>query len=188
VVTAAPTAPAAVEPATPASLSVVGEFDRVMQASRADFKVQAAPAQSRLRIGRDRLSFKVSAGRSGHVYVLVGGPDGSLLLLFPNSVAQDNRITAGQTLTLPQPSWPLDTAEPAGAEHFVVIVSEHPREFSHLSQAREAWFLRLPTGEAGATLAAGHAGAGSVMAGKARCTGVDCDAYGAARFSLDVVN
>ncbi|MDO9283548.1 MAG: DUF4384 domain-containing protein, partial [Aquabacterium sp.] len=178
----------AMSPAVPVPFSVVAEFDRVMQASRADFKVQAGPAQPRLRIGRDRLSFKVSAGRSGHVYVLVGGPDGSLLLMFPNSVAPDNRIAAGQTLTLPQPSWPLDTAEPAGAEHFVVIVSEHPRDFSHLSQAREAWFLRLPTGPAAAALAAGHAGAGSVMAGKARCTGADCDAYGAARFSVDVVN
>jgi hypothetical protein len=167
---------------------VVGEFDRVLQASRADFSVRASPAQPRLRIGRDRLSFKVSAGRGGHVYVLVAGPDGSLLLLFPNSVAQDNRIAAGQTLTLPQPGWPLDTAEPAGAEHFVAIVSEHPRDFAHLSQEREAWFLRLPTGAAGAALAAGHGGAGSVMAGKARCTGQDCDAYGAAKFSVDVVN
>src|SRR3990167_3383213 len=137
VVVTAPTAPAAA--ATPAMFSVVGEFDRVMQASRSDFKVQASAAQSRLRIARDRLAFKVSAGRSGHVYVLVGGPDGSLLLLFPNSVAPDNRISAGQTLTLPQSHWPLDTAEPAGVEHFVVIVSEHPRDFSHLSQERDAW-------------------------------------------------
>lgn len=181
-------APATVGRASPPPWSVVGEFDRVLQASRADFAVQASPAQPRLRIGRDRLSFKVSAGRGGHVYVLVAGPDGSLLLLFPNSVAQDNRIAAGQTLTLPQPGWPLDTAEPAGAEHFVAIVSEHPRDFAHLSQEREAWFLRLPTGAAGAALAAGHGGAGSVMAGKSRCTGQDCDAYGAAKFSVDVVN
>jgi hypothetical protein len=183
---AVPAPPAAVA-VQPPPFSVVGEFDRMMQGRQQDFVVQASPAQTRLRIGRDRLSFKVSSAREGHVYVLVGGPDGSLMLLYPNSVANDNRIRAGQTLTLPQASWLLDTAEPAGAEHFMVIVSEHPRDFSQLSQERDDWFLRLPTGAAGAALASAYAGRGSAMAGKANCDTADCDVYGAARFTLEVV-
>ena len=163
-------------------------FDRVMQARSAEFDVKATPNASRLRIGKDRLGFKVTSSRDGHVYVLVGGPDGSLLLLYPNAVAGDSRIRAGQTLALPQSSWPLDTAEPAGPERFAVIVSEHPRDFSHLNQERVAWFLNLPTGAAGAALASGHAGPGSVLAGKAtQCDGDACQRYGAARFSVDVV-
>ena len=146
------------------------------------------PALPKLRIGKDRLGFKVTSSRDGHVYVLVGGPDGSLLLLYPNTMASDNRIRAGQTLALPQSSWPLDTAEPAGPEHFAVIVSEHPRDFSHLSQERVAWFLSLPTGAAGGALVSGHAGPGSVVAGKARCSTAGCDRYGAALFSVEVVN
>lgn len=180
--------PAAAAPPAAASFSIQSEFDRVMQARSAEFDVKATTNASRLRIGKDRLGFKVTSSRDGHVYVLVGGPDGSLLLLYPNAVAGDSRIRAGQTLALPQSSWPLDTAEPAGPERFAVIVSEHPRDFSHLSQERVAWFLNLPTGAAGAALASGHAGPGSVLAGKADCSTTGCDRYGAALFSVDVVN
>lgn len=186
VTTASPSAPAAV--ASPAAFSVQGEFDRLMQARTTDIDVRAAPNSARLRIGRDRLGFKVTSSRDGHVYVLVGGPDGSLLLLYPNTMAADSRIRAGQTLALPQSSWPLDVAEPAGTEQFAVIVSEHPRDFSHLSQERVAWFLSLPTGAVGSALASGHSGPGSVVAGKAQCNAAGCDRYGAALFSVDVVN
>jgi hypothetical protein len=172
----------------PVPFSVQGEFDRLMQARAADIEVRATSNAARLRIGKDRLGFKVTSSRDGHVYVLVGGPDGSLLLLYPNTMATDSRIRAGQTVSLPQSSWPLDTAEPAGPEHFAVIVSEHPRDFSHLSQERVAWFLNLPTAAAGSALASGHAGPGSVMAGKALCSTAGCDRYGAALFSVDVVN
>jgi hypothetical protein len=185
---AAAAVPAVVAPPATGSFSIQAEFDRLMQARSPDFDVQATPNASRLRIGKDRLGFKVTSSRDGHVYVLVGGPDGSLLLLYPNTVASDSRIRAGQTLALPQSNWPLDTAEPAGPERFAVIVSEHPRDFSHLSQERVAWFLSLPTGATGAALASGHAGPGSVLAGKANCKTDGCDRYGAALFSLDVVN
>ncbi len=186
--TPAPDAAAPAGAARPVAFSIQGEFGRLMQARSADIDVRATSNAARLRIGKDRLGFKVTSSRDGHVYVLVGGPDGSLLLLYPNTMAPDSRIRAGQTLALPQPSWPLDTAEPAGPERFAVIVSEHPRDFSHLSQERVAWFLNLPTGPAGSALASGHGGPGSVVAGKARCSTVGCDRYGAALFSVDVVN
>jgi serine/threonine protein kinase len=186
---AAPAAtPAPAAAARPAPFSIQGEFDRLMQARTADIEVRATSNAARLRIGKDRLGFKVTSSHDGHVYVLVGGPDGSLLLLYPNSMAGDSRIRAGQTLSLPQSSWPLDTTEPTGPEHFAVIVSEHPRDFSHLGQQRAAWFLNLPTGPAGRALASGHAGPGSVVAGKARCSAAGCDRYGAALFSVDVVH
>lgn len=87
-----------------------------------------------------------------------------------------------------QPALSAGHRQLVGTAHFVVMVSRHPHEFSHFCWECKAWFLHVPTGAVGATLAAGHVGAGSVMAGKARCTGANCDAYGAARFSLDVVN
>ncbi|MES2714992.1 MAG: serine/threonine-protein kinase [Pseudomonadota bacterium] len=184
--TAAPLA-AAPAPVQPATLSIQTEFQRLMLGRAVDFSVQASANASTLRIGRDRLGFRVTSARDGHVYVLVGGPDGSLVLLFPNSMAPDSRIRAGQTLALPQPHWPLDTSDPAGTEQFAVLVSEHPRDFSHLSQERVAWFLKLPTGTAGAALAQSHGGAGSVVAGQARCNTPGCDRYGAALFSVEVV-
>lgn len=179
---ATPTAPAT------APWSISGEFQRLLRARSDGFDVRASADAPRLRIGRDRLAFRVSAARDGHVYVLVGGPDDSLLLLFPNRMSADNRIRAGQTLVLPQPTWPLDTSEPPGTEQFAVIVSEHPRDFSHLSKDHVAWFLNLPTGQAASKLARTHAGPGSAIAGKARCSSPGCDRYGAALFSVDVVN
>ena len=173
--------------ATPLPGSVDAEFDRVMQGRQAGFSVQASAAQARLRIGRDRLAFTVDSVRDGHVYVLVGGPDGSLMLLFPNSRASDNRIRAGKPLSLPQPSWRLDTFEPTGNEQFVVLVSEHPRDFSKISTGREEWFLKLPTGAAAVAAGREHPGAGSALAGKARCSAPGCDVYGAARFTVEVV-
>jgi hypothetical protein len=192
VVTAAsPTAPVAGATAGTSTASAPGsvdaEFDRVMQGRQPDFSVRASAAQARLRIGRDRLAFTVDSARDGHVYVLVGGPDGSLLLLFPNSQSSDNRIRAGKPLSLPQPAWPLDTFEPTGIEQFVVLVSEHPRDFSKLGAGREDWFLKLPTGAAAVAAGRAHSGPGSVLAGKARCTAPACDQYGAARFQVEVV-
>lgn len=190
VIAASPTAP--LSGATAASMltpgSVAVEFDRVMQGRQPDFAVQAIAAQPRLRIGRDRLAFTIDSARDGHVYVLVGGPDGSLMLLFPNSRASDNRIRAGKPLSLPQPAWPLDTFEPTGIEQFVVLVSEHPRDFSKVSTGREDWFLKLPTGAAAVAAGRDHKGAGSALAGKARCSAPGCDVYGAARFTVEVLH
>lgn len=178
--TAAPLA----APPLPVAPSVAEAFQRVVAAQQPDFQVKAQARQARLRIGHDRLDFEVSAARDGHVYVLVGGPDDSLLLLYPNSVAKDNPLRAGQTLRLPQASWPLDTAEPAGTEHFLVIVSAQPRDFGHLSRAREAWFLKLP---ASALAERPAAGGQPTLAGQVHCSSPGCDAYGAARFTVDVV-
>ena len=167
--------------------SISAEFDRMMQGRRPDFSVRASAAQPRLRIGRDRLAFSIESARDGHVYVLLGGPDESLLLLFPNSRVSDNRIRAGKPLNLPQPAWALDTFEPTGREQFIVLVSEHARDFSKLSTDREDWFLKLPTGAAAVAAGREHTGTGSVLAGKARCSAADCDVYGAARFTVEVV-
>ena len=83
------------------------------------------------RIGRDRLSFTVKSAREGHVYVLLHSTEGEFMQLFPNKMARNNRIKAGQTLSLPQSTWPMDVAGPAGTDHFLVIVSSQPRNFDN---------------------------------------------------------
>ena len=157
----------------------------------AGYAVTAAAAKPQLRIGRDKLSFTVKSARDGYVNVLLQGPDGALMQLFPNTQGTDNRIKAGQTLTLPQASWVLDTAEPAGPEHFLVVVSQHPRDFSELSNKREFYFLTLPTGDTATALAAQWKRSTPMLLGapsaKAACQGASCDEYGAARFTVEVV-
>ena len=161
------------------------EFNKVLNGQVGDFKVTATAAQKTLRIGRDKLAFNVTSSRDGYVQVLLLGPDGSLLLLFPNAQSSDNRIKAGQTLKLPQANWPLDTAEPAGPEEFLVIVSAQPRDYSDLSKDRDYIFLKLPTGERGADLATSWTRSTPLlMGGLKACPTADCEAYGAAGFTV----
>ncbi len=184
-----PAQPAAASAPVNRSFEIRDEFNRVLAAQSGNFQVQAAPSKPRLRIGHDRLGFTVRSSRDGYVQVLVLGPDGSLLLLFPNAQASDNRIRAGQTLTLPQPSWPLDVVEPAGQEDFLVIVSTEPRDYSELSKERDYSFLKLPTGERGAALATRWTRSSPLLLGSLKsCPAADCEVYGAASFSVDIVH
>ncbi len=191
VATAASTPVSRAEPAASAatrSFEISDEFNRVMAGQVGNFKLQASAAQPTFRIGRDQLSFNVTSSREGYVQVLVLGPDGSLMLLFPNAAASDNRIRAGQTLALPQPSWALDVSEPAGQEEFLVIVSAQPRDYSELSQERNYIFLKLPTGEWGAEVAARWTRSTPLLLGSLRtCPAADCEEYGAARFNVEIV-
>ena len=175
----------------PARFDVGEQFDRVIAGQTPGFTVTAAATRPQLRIGKDKLSFTVKSARDGYVNVLLEGPDGALMQLFPNTQSTDNRIKVGQTLTLPQASWMLDTAEPAGPEHFLVVVSQQPRDFSELSNKREFYFLTLPTGDTATALAAQWKRATPMLLGapsaKAVCEGASCDEYGAARFTVDVV-
>ncbi len=169
------------------------EFNKISQRQTSGFTVEASPAKQQFRIGKDALAFQVKSARDGFVNVLMLGPDGSLLLLFPNALAPNSRIKAGQTLALPQGSWPLETAEPPGPEHFLVIVSAQPRDYKALSSEREEMFLKIPTGDKAAALAAtlnaSMPGTASILLGTRpkNCTQSDCDEFGAAQFSVDVI-
>ncbi|HET9642007.1 MAG TPA: DUF4384 domain-containing protein, partial [Burkholderiaceae bacterium] len=185
---APPVTAAAAAPAPAGSFSVQNEFERILAAASPEIHVEAQPKRHRLSIAaREQLSFTITSNRDGYVYVLLEGPDGSLVQFFPNSKASGNRIKAGQRLVLPQPSWALDASEPVGSEHFVVIVSEAPRDFSSLGTQRDFYFLKLPTRDAAAALARGFSGMGSVLSGKPMCDVPGCDHYGAARFEVEVV-
>ena len=122
------------------------------------------------------------------MHVLVAGPDGSLVQVLPNSAIKALRIQAGQTLSLPPASFPLDTADPAGREDFLVIVSARPRQYTALGATVQDTFLVLPTGDRLAALATAAKGKPSILTGSPLpCDGADCWDYGAARFSVDVV-
>jgi hypothetical protein len=149
---------------------VAAAFERLLQAQDSGFGVAAQAAQARLRVDRDPLRFSVSSAREGHVYVLLHGPDDSLLLLFPNRAARDNRIRAGQTLRLPQAAWPLVARAPLGSERFLVVVTPAPRDLGPIALGHAGDFARLPTDERLGELA--------------RALG---SAYGAATFRVDVV-
>ncbi len=184
--------PASASTATPpqrsaGEFSVNAEFDALLRDQTPGFAVQAQAPRPRLQIGKNLLKFNVTSARDGHVYVLVLGPDHSLTLLLPNSTQRDIRIGAGQTLSLPPPTVPIATTEPAGREDFLVLVSATPRSFDGLGGKRESTFLTLPSPTRLGALAAKFSGRGSVLGGQpSGCSGDACWDYGASRFSVDV--
>ena len=185
----APMPPPAAPIAVARTLSVPDEFDRIVGAQTAGFSVEVNARKTLLRIVKDKLAFTVTSSRAGFVYVLWNDPDGSLYRMFPNRKSSQNRIAAQQPLALPQPSWAIEAAEPIGMAQVIVIVSEHERDFSGFGNTVVSayGFLKIDTGDSTLAMVRAHAGSGSVLAGRADCAGVNCDVYGAARFTVEVV-
>ena len=183
----APVAPPAV--AAPKPFDPVNALERVFDARDRDHPVNVVPDKPRVRIGKDRLRFRVASGKPGYVYVLMVGTDRSNFnLLFPNAVDGENRIAAGQELELPRPGWAMTAGGPKGADHFVAIVSENPRDFSAAGLRKVDPFGEFPL-DVAAKLAAG-AGSAPLFAGTPACkTPGPCSArYGAAIFSVEEVD
>jgi serine/threonine protein kinase len=167
----------------------VRDFQRVVAAQSADFKVDAATTQPQYRIDRDFLSFSVKAEKEGYLYVFLHGSDGVLMQVFPNAMAKNNKVRAGQSLTLPpaKSQWAMKASGPRGVDHFIAIVSAWPRDFS-------ATGLQVQDGYGQASLqtvreAAERAGGATpLFLGKAICE-KDCnDTFGAAVFSSEQIN
>ncbi|MFY9459024.1 MAG: protein kinase [Aquabacterium commune] len=181
-------ASAPIEPArATAPFDPVTELRRIADASSSDFIVEATATKPRFRIGHDRLSFSFASNRAGYAYVLLVSTDGTFMKLYPNKMSKPNRVSAGEHITLPHASWPMDVAGPPGVDHFVVIVSTNPRDFSALGEVNDGGFVEFPRAQAEAAFRA-HRGPGSAFAGKARCdAGVSpcVEDYGAAYFSLE---
>ena len=180
-------APAVALPPAPAPMphDLLGQFQQVVAQHSGGFEVQAQSERAQLRIDRDDLRFSITTSRGGHLYVLLAGPDGSLVQLYPNDKARDNRVAPGQTLKLPQASWPLKASDPAGMEHFLVLVTAEPRTFAPWSTEKDPsyGFLSLPS-RPPAGAAAGSAWLlGQPDCGRAACSGE----YGAAVFSIEAV-
>lgn len=173
--------------AEPAPRDLQSQFRQLVARHSEGFDVQAQAESTRLRIDRDDLRFSVSASREGYVYVLLAGPDGSLVQLYPNGRAKNNHIGANETMRLPGANWPLKASDPPGPEHFFVLVTAEPRSFAPWATDKDAsyGFLTLPAqGPAGAAAP----GAASWLLGQPDCGHANCAAeYGAAVFSVEAV-
>jgi serine/threonine protein kinase len=185
---AAPSAEATAQAdAKPIGDDIRAQFQQIVAAQTPGFGVEASAKQAVLKIGKDRFGWRIRSAREGFVHVLSLGADGSLLLVFPNRRDNNHRILAGQTLSLPRGTWPLEAAEPPGREELLVFVSPQARSFEGLGQRYADLFLRLPTGSAAVAVQARWPQETPWLLGAAaNCTGEACKAYGAATFSVEV--
>ena len=112
-----------------------------------------------------------------------------LLQVFPNSIAKNNKLRAGQTITLPPPqsNWAMKASGPPGTDHFIAIVSAWPRDFSAAGLQVQDGYGQA-SAEAVAAAARQHGMATPLFLGKAVCSGGDCsDHFGAALFSSEQI-
>ena len=145
--------------------------------------------RTRVRIGRDKPSFRVRSSDSGYLYVFMVGTDSEhLIVLFPNSIDGDNRIAADTPLTLPRSGWSFVAGGPAGTNHLLAVVSDAPRDFSASGVEHGEPFDEFPL-ERIAEIAAQRGGARGFIVGDADCAGASAcnDAYGAVLFSIEEI-
>ncbi|MCE9660217.1 MAG: protein kinase [Burkholderiales bacterium] len=188
VAAATPTLPSGsvVSPPAAGPFDPTHEFERVVAAQSAAFKVEAAADKPQLKIDKDNLTFKVKTEKEGYLYVLQYGSDGGIVQVFPNTAAKSNRLKADSTTSLPPKNALTVAAGPPGMDHLLVIVSNHPRQFRALGMKNIDGFEQT-TLEA-ARLAAEAAGpAASVFAGTPVCTQPCSDEYGATQFTVEEI-
>jgi serine/threonine protein kinase len=191
---------AAMPAASPASMTVISPIDAskpletkgvkahmedVLAGQTANFHVTAAPIQPSFRIDRDSLSFSVTSERAGYVQVLWLNADNKLTLLFPNAVVDRTWINANQTLMLPSNKLKLMAAKPEGREYFLVIVSVQARDFSNLSQQQTDGFIQI---NAESLTKIGKYVQPDLAGLVKLCAKQDCQDYGAAIFSINVIH
>lgn len=203
---AAPAASVAQESvaAAPAALPTAAEVPKLTgeQALRQMFEQRNAKrgvtvtlSKPALVIGQDALEFKVRSDRAGYVYAALAGSDGkALYMLYPNDLDQNNRIEAGQTLSLPASNWRIRASGPAGTDHLLVMVADAPRDLTPLAGQKAGPFLMSlndPQGRArlGALMSTSRlvnsqaCRTAQQAAGNPLCS----DAYGAAMVSVQEV-
>lgn len=175
-----PPPPPPPRPRTPAE-----SLQSLAEGAAPGFEVAASPRKSEVAIGKDKLGFELRSKREGFVYVYLLSSGGEMFLLFPNLLDKYNKIAAGQSLTLPRASWPMDAGGPAGVNQFAVLVSEHERDFGGSGMQSEGVFPQFPLPVLAALESARGSGPPPLL-GKPICApNTPCkDAYGTAFFKI----
>lgn len=151
--------------------------------------VTVLPEKAKVRIGQDKLRFRVTSDKPGYLYILMVGTDRNHFnLLFPNAIDADNAIAGDGELNLPRPGWAMTAGGPPGANRFVAIVSENRRDFTAAGLKRVDPFGEFPLKFA-EKIAQQATGGSNPFAGKVICpSGRNCSTrFGAAIFAIEEV-
>lgn len=155
-----------------------------------DHRVDVVLERTKVRVGKDKLRFRVQSDRPGYLYILMVGTEKQHInLLFPNSLDQKNQTQAHQPVNLPRAGWTMTAGGPPGTNEFVALVSERPRDFGQIGLTKVGPFAEFALDNLAAMFRS-NPGNTPVLAGTPVCApGGPCSAaYGAARFTIEEVN
>ncbi len=170
----------------------VHELEAIFNARDRDHAITISMNKPQVLINKDLLNFTIHSAKSGYVYILaVGTNQSDFLLLFPNAKDKNNYINANQLLELPRKEWKMIAAGPPGVNHFVAIVSNQPRSFSH-ANTRPLGIFEIFSLDQPRRLLQSNKEASPFFAGKATCdqgesTTPCLGIYGAALFSIEEI-
>jgi serine/threonine protein kinase len=175
-----------VTPPAPPPLTAAAALDAIESARDGAWQIDAVADVPQLRIGRDKLKFRIASKRAGYVYIFMLGTDGEhLYQLFPNSLDRQNRITATRPMDVPGAGWTVQAAGPPGVDRILVMVSAAPREFAGLLPGSPFGQFDIDT----LRVRFGREGAPG-LAGAALCSGTSraaCDPFGAVQLRIEEV-
>jgi hypothetical protein len=96
-------------------------------------KLDIKLAKKTLKINHDYLDLQIKSSHDGYLYlVLLGSDKKSFYMLYPNKLDGNNRIQAGKMINLPNQSWQIKAAGPAGVDHILVLVADSERDLKTL--------------------------------------------------------
>jgi hypothetical protein len=184
-----PAGTAAAVPAPPRSATPAEILHELHGQRDGTRRVVATARKPWLKIGHDALELDITAARDGHLYVALAGSDGkSLYLLYPNELSGDNRVKAGQRVSLPGKGWEVLSAGPEGAETLLVLVTDAPRDLRGLAQEKSGPFLRTLLDGDGRAKLQGILAGGTPAAECGRAGAPSCsDAFGSALVTVQAV-
>ena len=124
-----PTSPPSID-APLASLATLKDIEAQRNPMR---KLDIKLAKKTLKINQDYLDLQIKSSHDGYLYlVLLGSDKKSFYMLYPNKLDGNNRIQAGKTINLPNQTWQIKAAGPAGVDHILVLVADSERDLKAL--------------------------------------------------------
>lgn len=174
----------AVKPAEALPFDPMAPLNRLFEQRELDHVVSVGLDKTRLKIKKDKFRFRIQSARDGYVYILMLESNKQhLTLLFPNALDNGNKVRANKEISLPRKNWEMTAEGPAGSDHFIVIVSKHPRDFSQAGLKKTGQFSEFAL-----DLVKSNSDT-NTLAGSPVCAAAgDCSAaYGAASFSIEEV-
>jgi serine/threonine protein kinase len=173
----------------PFSPSAVSEL--LYQSRATDWSLTGQASPQTVEIDRDFIRFAIRSERAGFLYIFMLGSDTrDWWMIFPNGKDRNNKLVAGEPLSLPRKTWPIQSGGPPGTTRFLAIASETERDFGAggLKLTRDFGKFDL----AAAALAYEQsADPGILFAGEPRCptAAAECNkSYGAVQFQIEEIS